>query len=173
MNKRLRPKSLMELPVVFSVRELKMMGYEGFLSKTLERMAKEGLVKRLGYGLFLNMFKKDDLIMEDVARRYLPFPIVAGCTVLHEAGVIDQIPRELDVICIARSAPSIEGIHVSLRSKRWLAAIKQRGELIPGSDRHLPRLTPQAAWREMLAEGRTFGLHEDDLDWDAMDLGGI
>jgi hypothetical protein len=173
---------LQQLPPVLSVRDLERMAQTtsqtaaNYISRFLDR----GLLKPVGPNgkVYFNLVvdrKADVNRREEAAFLLFPSAIVSSLTVLHDEGVITQIPSSLHVAVLSRrSYPKLDNIEVHPRPAGWFRKMRD-GHVLPGHPSRedhpgrLPRLTPEAAFVDALKYGDGWISEPDDVDLENLD----
>lgn len=121
--------------------------------------------------------------LEQAVARAFPSAIRVGAEVLHEAGWITQLPRNLTVATVregigSRSVVSdalTEQLRIVVRPARWYSTVHDGGGVLQFEGRRAPMNTLSPTWA--LADAIVFGtgaglrlsLDADDIDIDEMD----
>jgi hypothetical protein len=118
---------LKQMPAVFDV---KLLGHFLRCKRNqayvyAHRFAKQGLIEAAGKraAIYYNLVVDPHASVnrkEDVVRMIFPSATIGSLTVLHNSGVITQIPHDLHIMVLSRrSYPEIDGIVLHPRSERW------------------------------------------------------
>ena len=120
----------------------------------LRRWKRRELVKPAGprAGVYFNLISEasaPETHLEEAVVMLFPSAVVVGASVLHEAGWITQIPRQLDVAVLRRRTfPAIKGVVPHPRNIFWYRLVHSRLERTEGRD--VPRLDPPFALADAL-----------------------
>ena len=172
---------LRDLPVVFSLnRAVRQTGMSRpMLSVYLSRWERSGLVRKAGpkSGVYYNLLvdpKAPELHLTEAIRLLYPSAVLCGASVLHNAGWITQIPRDIHIVVLKRQTyPKLFGVETHPRTKTWF--VKHAEDIEPRpkfAAFGLPALSPAASLSDLreYQDGWVPDLDDlDDLDEDLPD----
>lgn len=175
---------LRELPPVFTANDIqRATGLDRSQARTyLSRWASRNLIALLGpqAGVYFNLTKDPRghiTRVEEAVHRLFPSAVVASLTVLHDEGIITQIPAHLHVAVLARrSYPELPGVKLHPRPKTWYAKMREANQILPahppgplGEPGNLPRLSPEAALIDAIKYRDGWISDPTDIDPDDLD----
>ena len=135
----------------------------------LRRWKQRDLVKQTGprAGVYFNLISDASApqthLVEAIATLF-PSAVVVGASVLHEAGWITQIPRQLDVAVLRRRTfPAVEGVVLHPRNIFWYRLVHGRLEHTEGQG--IPRLDPAFALADALKYRDGWVPEPDDVEF--------
>lgn len=147
---------LRALPPVFRGSELSLrFGWDTHeAAEYLRRWKRRDLVKPAGprAGVYFNLISETSAAethLEEAIAMLFPSAVVVGTSVLHDAGWITQIPRQLDVAVLRRRTfPGVTGVVPHPRNILWYRLVHPRLERTEGQG--VPRLDPAFALADAL-----------------------
>jgi hypothetical protein len=175
INKSQRRASAIErlraLPPVFRGRDLSLrFGWSTHeAGEYLRRWKQRDLVKPAGprAGVYFNLISETsapETHLEEAIATLFPSAVVVGASVLHEAGWITQIPRQLDVAVLRRRTfPAVKGVVLHPRSIFWYRSVHSR--LKPTQGEGIPRLDPAFALADALKYRDGWRPEPDDVEF--------
>jgi hypothetical protein len=175
MNQSQRRASAIErlraLPPVFRASDLSLrFGWSTHeVGEYLRRWKQRDLVKPTGprAGVYFNLISETsapETHLEEAIATLFPSAVVVGASVLHDAGWIAQIPRQLDVAVLRRRTwPAVNGIVVHPRSMFWYRLVHSWLERTEGQG--IPRLDPAFALADALKYRDRWVPEPDDVEF--------
>jgi hypothetical protein len=175
MNKSQRRASAIErlraLPPVFRSSDLSLrFGWSTHeAGEYLRRWKRRDLVKPTGprAGVYFNLISQASAAethLEEAIATLFPSAVVVGAAVLHQAGWITQIPRQLDVAVLRRRTfPAVKGVVLHPRSIFWYRLVHSRLERTEGQG--VPRLDPAFALADALKYRDGWVPEADDVEF--------
>lgn len=139
---------------------------------TLSRMKSGNLIQSAGdrSGVYFNLLKNENAANEHMINALLfvyPTAVLAGESVLHNAGWITQIPSSVTVAVLKRkSLQKLNGFSIETRDLDWFKSMK---DLFLSADSAgfttygLKSIPPEYALMEVFKQGG-YGLDLDDID---------
>ena len=161
---------LRALPPVFRGRDLSLrFGWSTHeAGEYLRRWKQRDLVKPAGprAGVYFNLIAETsapETHLEEAIATLFPSAVVVGASVLHEAGWITQIPRQLDVAVLRRRTfPAVTGVVPHPRTMFWYRLVHSR---LDTEGRGVPRLDPAFALADALKYRDGWIPEPDDVEF--------
>jgi len=180
---------LRALPEVFSLRRVMATFDEPDVRRAtriasvyLDRWVRDGLVQAYGgrTGVYFNLIRNPQAPSQrrdEALRLVFPSAVLAGASVLHDAGVTTQIPHRIEVAVLRRkSYPNLPELELLPRPQAWFEAMRPYVLFQDGVG--LPRLLPAAAladcWHrhgssQTMWRPGADDLYAEEVDWRTFD----
>jgi hypothetical protein len=135
----------------------------------LRRWKQRDLVKPTGprAGVYFNLISETsapETHLEEAIATLFPSAVVVGASVLHGAGWITQIPRQLDVAVLRRRTfPAVKGVVLHPRRMIWYRLVHSRLERTEGQG--VPRFDPAFALADALKYRDGWVPQPDDVEF--------
>jgi len=169
---------LTELPAVFTLSEFQMVhDFKRTKAITyLHRYVQQGHVARTGprSGVFLNLIVDPEASFrrqEESVAKVFPSAVMGSLSILHDEGVVTQIPARLHVMILQRRTyPKFDSAVFHPRPAAWYALMADQKQIVMpptvplGAPKPLPRMTPEAALVDALAYGDGWVSSVEDID---------